>query len=332
MTSGCSGFLYIDCVLPLREKALIARIRHRERLWPGIATGIGDDCAVLKVPAGHELLVTTDFSLENVHFRREWHPAESVGHRCLTRGLSDVAAMGGKPLAAFLSLALPKNLPQSWVDRFFDGFFDLANQHRVTLAGGDIAQSPQGILADIMVVGSVPMGKAVRRSGAKHGDLIYVTGELGGAAQVLAELQRGRKQNLHKYPRHFFPQARLEVGQFLRANHLVSAMIDLSDGLSTDLSHICEESGVGVQIIEAAIPRAGSGQSKEKVALSLALHGGDDYELLFTVRPNKKMSRSIAGVPITQIGRVTREKQIVLVKGNGHSVKLQPSGWEHFAQ
>ena len=168
--------------MPLPEKALIRRIRvqvaKRRARFPGI--GIGDDCAVLPIPRGHQTLVTTDFSLENIHFRRAWHPPESVGHRCLARGLSDIAAMGGMPQAVFLSLALPGSLPQGWVDGFLNGLLELAGDFKVELAGGDTAESPGGILADIVVLGSVPKGKAVLRSGARPGDRIYVTGELGG--------------------------------------------------------------------------------------------------------------------------------------------------------
>ncbi|HKC72449.1 MAG TPA: thiamine-phosphate kinase, partial [Terriglobales bacterium] len=143
------------------------------------------------MPHSHQLLVTTDFSLEGVHFQRKWHPPESVGHRCLTRGLSDIAAMGGEPVAAFLSLALPARLSQRWVDGFLRGFLDLGKKCRVPLAGGDIAQSPAGVLADIVVVGSAPKGSAVLRSGARPGDSLYVTGELGGSALLLERLLRG---------------------------------------------------------------------------------------------------------------------------------------------
>src|SRR5437879_5229055 len=169
---------YSGSVVPLPEKALISGIRRTAVRRAGVAMGIGDDCAVLRIPPGHEALVTTDFSLEGIHFRREWHAPEVVGHRCLTRGLSDIAAMGGEPMAAFLSLALPRNLPQAWVRRFLKGLLALAAQFKVTLAGGDTAESPAGLLADVVVVGSVPTGKALLRSGARPGDRIYVTGEL----------------------------------------------------------------------------------------------------------------------------------------------------------
>src|ERR1700719_1324587 len=143
-----------------------------------VITGIGDDCAVLGRVPGQDSLVTTDFTLEGIHFRRDWHPPESVGHRCLVRGLSDIAAMGGEPVAVFLSLALPRDLRQPWVERFARSLIGLAEKHGATVAGGDTAESPGGILADIIVVGTVPKGRAILRSGAKAGDRIYVSGEL----------------------------------------------------------------------------------------------------------------------------------------------------------
>src|ERR1700726_3684 len=264
----------------LSEKELIRQIRRSARAGKSLVTGIGDDCAVLRVPPGHELLVTTDFTIENVHFRRDCHAPELVGRRCLTRGLSDIAAMGGEPLAAFLSLAGASDVPQKWVNRFLKGLLDLAEEFKVPLAGGDTAQSAAGIQADIVVVGSVPKGKAVLRSGAKAGDQIYVTGELGGSPAALARLAESTPVTA-AYSRYFRPLARLAVGQWLRRLGVASAMIDVSDGLSTDLEHICEESHVGAEIEAEAIPRAHAGPGKKRVALELALHGGDDYELLF---------------------------------------------------
>ena len=178
---------------------------HRPRPSAWRALGIGDDCAILRPPSGHELLVTTDFTLEGSHFRRDWHPPESVGHRTLARGLSDLAAMGARPLAAFLSLALPAKMltsraGQAWVERFFIGLRGLANRHQVPLAGGDTSESPCGlVLADIMLIGSAPSGRALRRSGGGVGDALYVTGELGGAAAELAAMQRRAEK---KHPNH----------------------------------------------------------------------------------------------------------------------------------
>jgi thiamine-monophosphate kinase len=321
----------------IAEKALIAQIRRlaKSKGNPAVLTGIGDDCAVLRLQAGGkgpDTLVTTDFSLEGVHFRREWHSPESVGHRCLTRGLSDIAAMGGKPVAAFLSLALPRALPSAWVTRFVQGLISLAKKHHVTLAGGDTAESPNGILADIVLVGTMPKGKAVLRSGAHAGDRIYVSGELGGSAAAVWQMRKKpkRKLNPRDYPRHFFPQPRVELGQVLCQKGLVSAMIDTSDGLSTDLAHLCEESEVGAEIQAEALPLASVGQPSREVDLELALHGGEDYELLFTAPRSKRLPSQIAGVPVTQIGHVTQFRKGILMIRGGVGIELQPRGWEYF--
>jgi thiamine-monophosphate kinase len=312
--------------MPLPELELIRRIRRAAPSGKS-AHGIGDDCAVLPVPRGHELLVTTDFSLEGIHFRREWHPADSVGHRCLARGLSDVAAMGGIPRYAFLSLALPADLPQRWVGDFLRGFLKLAKQYKVQLAGGDTAQSPAGVLADIVVVGSVPAGKALLRSGARPGDLIYVTGTLGSSVATLQDLRRGKKFWPVTQPRHFYPDPRIAVGQYLREKKLATAMIDTSDSLSTDLRHVCDESRVGATVEAEALPKTDA-----ENALHYALHGGEDYELLFTVPPAraKKLPAQIAGVPITRIGTTTRGRQIKLKNPGGFSQPLPAGGWQHF--
>jgi thiamine-monophosphate kinase len=338
----------IPFAVPLTEKALIAEIRHMAkqsvrrrqpdasvrstRSAPAVLTGIGDDCAVLQVRPRHQILVTTDFSLEGIHFQRDWHPAEAVGHRCLARGLSDIAAMGGEPLAAFLSLALPRDLSQAWVRRFLRGLIALAQQFGVTLAGGDTAQSPNGILADIVVFGTVPKGKAVLRSGARAGDLIYVSGELGGSAGAVEGMRRNPKPRLNPqdYPRHFFPEPRIELGRVLREKGLVSAMIDTSDGLSTDLAHLCEESGVGAEVEAQLVPRATVGKPAREVDLELALHGGEDYELLFTAPATRQIPSRMAHVPLTHIGRITRSRKTLLVDRGGVRHELQPRGWEHF--
>jgi thiamine-monophosphate kinase len=348
-------FRYSVDAVPVAEKALIAQIRRLAREGQNLAgrsargthshrsivAGIGDDCAVLRLPPGREFLVTTDFSLEGIHFRRDWHPPESVGHRCLARGLSDIAAMGGDPVAAFLSLALPRNLPRAWVGKFLRGLLGLAGKFGVTLAGGDTAESPDGILADIVVVGTVPKGNAILRSGARPGDRIYVSGALGGSATALQQLmsQQGTKQktkssrrklNPAEYPRHFFPEPRIELGRMLREKGLASAMIDTSDGLSTDLAHICQESSVGAEIEGEAIPRGRVGRPAHEVDLELALHGGEDYELLFTAPRNQTMPSRVAGVPITQIGHITRTRKILLRSCGDVVEKLEPRGWEHF--
>ncbi len=327
--------------MPLSEKKLIQQIRRMAGGGESVRTGIGDDCAVLRVPSGHDLLVTTDFTIEKVHFRRDWHRPELVGQRCLTRGLSDIAAMGGKPEAAFLSLAVPGDLPQKWVDRFLKGLLELAEDFKVPLAGGDTAESAGGIQADIVVVGSVPKGKAVLRSGAKPGERIYVTGELGGSAAALARLSKSKLVGagyLRNFSGYSLPRARVAVGQRLRQRGMASAMIDLSDGLSTDLEHICQESRVGAEIEAEAIPRAKVGQGevgrgkkdlgKKRVGLEFALHGGDDYELLFTSA--SAVPAQVAGVRVTRIGRTTRSAGMRLIAPDGKAQRLKAGGWEHF--
>ena len=325
-------------VLRLTEKALIRRIRHQAkapRRRGVVRAGIGDDAAVLECPSGFEILLTTDFSLEGVHFRREWHPPDSVGHRCLTRGLSDIAAMGGEPTAAFLSLALPSDLPQSWVDRFMSGLLRLAKQFGVPLAGGDTAESPAGVLADIVVVGRVPAGKGLLRSGARVGDSIYVTGELGRSSWTLHQLREGvlvalgpkGKPRYTAHEPHFYPQPRVAVGRWLRERGLATAAIDVSDGLSTDLGHICEESGVGALVHEAAIPRP---RGLPISSLHYPLHGGEDYELLFTAPQSRPVPRKIARVRVTRIGEIIPGRDMWLVDSHGQRERLAPRGWEHF--
>ena len=313
--------------MPLPELELIQRIRRTASRTPTkLGRGIGDDCAVVEIPRGHEVLATTDFSLEGVHFRREWHPPDSVGHRCLARGLSDIAAMAGIPRAVFLSLALPADLPQHWVDEFIRGFLNLARRYSVTLAGGDIAQSPNGILADIVVIGMIPKGKAVLRSGACPGDILYVSGTLGASVATLEELRAGKKLQPQAHLCHFYPDPRIALGRYLREHKLASAMIDTSDGLSTDLRHICDESRVGAIIDVAALPTTRADNPRQ-----LALHGGEDYELLFTTPANKRIPSKIAGVPITRIGAITRGGQVKVQFPGGKLKPLAAAGWQHFA-
>jgi thiamine-monophosphate kinase len=315
------------------ERELIAGIRRRAdqllmgRRKSGILTlGIGDDCAVLRPRRAKEIVVTTDLSLEHVHFRRDWHPPQSVGHRCLARGLSDLAAMGARPEAAFLSLALPSALTGVWMDGFFDGFMALAKRYRVPLAGGDMAKSPT-VVADIVLLGSVARGKALLRSRARAGDLIYVTGALGGSAAELSGLQRKPAGFIGKdklgHP-HLYPEPRLAAGRKL--TKLATAAIDLSDGLSTDLAHLCEESGLSAEIEADALP------VDARATLEQALHGGEDYELLFTASAKTSIPRQLGGVSVHAIGRMKKPRKgprVQLDRG-GKRIALAAGGWEHF--
>lgn len=331
---------------PLGELALIDRIRGGSAVASRpVALGIGDDCAILRPPAGHEILITTDFSLEGRHFLRERHSPESVGHRCLARGLSDLAAMGASPLAAFLSLALPAAMLRTqrgldWIDRFFNGLNRLGRLHNTPLAGGDTTESPADlILADIVLVGAAPQGRSLRRSGAHAGDALYVTGALGGASAELGRLlsrhSRPRVTDIAGHP-HLFPEPRLAVGRALLRRGLATAAIDVSDGLSTDMAHLCEASKLRAEIEDAAIPiHPLATQLSPVEALNAALNGGEDYELLFAASPSIRMPRTIAGVRITRIGVLmphsSRGPTITLLGRDGRRSPLAASGWEHFS-
>ncbi|HEV2133642.1 MAG TPA: thiamine-phosphate kinase [Terracidiphilus sp.] len=336
------------------ELDILARIRRRVALVRSaeLPLGIGDDCALIRPRPGEDLAVTTDLSIAGRHFRLDWHPPESVGHRTIARGLSDLAATGARPVAAFLSLGLPGELTRpgprgsataakSWLDRFLDGFLGLARAHHTPLAGGDLAESPIAA-ADIILIGAVPRGRALLRSGAKPGDVIYVTGALGGAAAALARLAQIAKAAGESHTRplklphkfaaqlapHLYPQPRLPQGQWLVRRRLATAGMDISDGLSTDLAHICDESEVAAEIDASALP-IGPGAT-----LAQALNGGEDYELLFTATASTRMPRVIAGVPLTPIGRILpprkRHPQAVLLTTDGPQ-PLEPRGWQHFA-
>lgn len=339
------------------ERAFIEALRRRSKpQTSSVRLGMGDDCAILRPRQGEEIVITTDFSLENVHFRRDWHSAEAVGHRCLARGLSDLAAMGARPLAAFLSLAVPAELTisrtgGSWADRFVSGLLALAALHKVPLAGGDTAQSPSSsesglVAADIVLVGGVARGRALLRCGARAGDMIYVTGALGGAAAELLALSRTpakfrkRVSAAAGHP-HLFPEPRLVIGRRLVTKRLATAAIDLSDGLSIDLRHICEESGLAAELEAAAIPVhrlaiAAEAHRWIASAMKLALDGGEDYELLFTANSRVKVPSKIAGVAIHPIGRMKPRRAgqplVRMVLPDGKYAAVEAGGWEHFRE
>jgi len=302
------------------EQGIIAFLRGlktREPTASSTPVGIGDDAAVLRVPKGHDLLVTTDLFVEGVHFLRGGRgklSGAAAGRRALGRALSDLAAMGGEPHWAFLSLALPKGFPAAWLRDFLRAFVAAAGSYGVKLAGGDTGSSGSAaFLVDVVVCGSAPRGAAVLRSGAKPGDVLFVSGRLGATAAALA----ARRSLPPTRPR-------LRLGQHLRRQRLAAAMIDISDGLSTDLSHLTEESRVGAEIEVRRLPRSGT--------LEQALHGGEDYELLFAVRPGRAalVRPKLAGINLTRIGRVVRGKGLILVYPDGSRKSLQPGGWEHF--
>ena len=275
--------------------------------------GIGDDCAIFRPRGGAEdLLFTTDMLLEDVHFRRSTHRAQDVGYKALARGLSDIAAMGGQPRFCLLSLAVPDWADQAWVDRFYDGFLELAVTTGTPLAGGDLARAEK-FACDVTVCGGAPKNEALLRSGARPGDAIYVSGRLGGSALGLATGKGAA------WKRHLRPEPRLALGRFVRERLRATAAMDLSDGLSLDLNRMCVASRVSA-VIEA--PPIFPGASVEQ-----ALHGGEDYELLFTLRANVRPPADFEGLPLTRIGTITkRTSTTVTLDGK----PLAPLGFDHF--
>jgi thiamine-monophosphate kinase len=301
------------------ERAITERLRKAAVIPAGspVVLGIGDDCAIYR-PRGSadDLLFTTDLFLEGVHFLRETHKAAEAGRKALVRSLSDIAAMGGSPRFCLVSLCVPMwanaGGKTRWVDQFFDGLLALAAATGTVLAGGDLAQGEK-LACDVMVCGAVPRGTALRRDGARAGDDIYVSGALGGSALGL-DVMKGKARR-----RHVYPEPRLALGQFLREKLRATSAIDISDGLSLDLRRICLASGVSAEI--DAPPRF-PGASIEQ-----SLHGGEEYELLFTVRGGMKVPAEFDGISLTRIGRVAR--------GTAGEVRfegkpLPPMGYDHF--
>ena len=278
-----------------------------------IKVGIGDDCAILR-PRGssEDLLFTTDMLLEDVHLRRSSHTPEAIGHKALARGLSDIAAMGGEPRFCLLSLAVPMWADARWLQRFYRGFMRLAGRTGTPLAGGDLARAER-LVCDIIVCGAAPGGTALLRSGAKPGDRVYVSGTLGGSALGL-RMQAGKA-----WRRHSRPEPRLRLGRFLREKLRASAAIDLSDGLSLDLHRLCVASRVSAAI-EA--PPVFPGATIED-----ALHGGEDYELLFTAPAGTRVPRDFKGLALSCIGVVEKGKVgAVYLAG----LRLAQLGFDHF--
>ena len=303
----------------------------------GVRLGIGDDAALFRPKPVHETILTCDWFLEGTHFLRDKHPPEAVGWKCLARAVSDVAAMGGVPRCFLLSLALPETHTVRWLDAFLGGLRRAARKFECVLAGGDTTRSLE-ILISVAVVGEVRKARAVRRSGARAGDILYVSGRLGEAELGLRTLRSSKKQVRADNPllrKHLYPEPRLALSQWLAKNGLATAMMDLSDGFSSDLPRLCDASGVGARVEIARIPAvriSDEDRSRGIDPLQLALHGGDDYELLFTSSPNKvqKLPRAFRGVALTPIGRMTKKLELVLLEENGCAQQLKPGGWDPF--
>ena len=296
------------------EEEMIARIRRRAGLPASgsIVLGIGDDCAIFRPRGSNEdLLFTTDMLIEGTHFLRA-HPPADLGWKALARGLSDIAAMGGEPRFCLLSLAVAEWGDARWVDGFYRGLLRLAHREKTALAGGDLARTDK-VMCDIVVCGAVPRGAGLRRDGARAGNAIYVSGRLGGSARGLATRQGAA------WKRHRRPEPRLALGQFLRTKLRATAAMDLSDGLSLDLHRLCLASGLSAEVER---PPAFRGATIEQ-----ALHGGEDYELLFTVGARTRTPAEFEGIPLTRIGTM-RKGHPGLVELDG--IPLAPLGYDHF--
>ncbi len=299
---------------------------------------VGDDCAVLPKDAVTDMVITADMLVEDVDFRLDWTSPEVLGSKVLAVSLSDIAAMGGKPVWSMLSIGLPVRVWNTdFLDRFYEGWNTVAQHHGVELVGGDISRTPERLIFDSIVGGQTVKGKAILRSGAKPGDSIFVTGELGGAAGGLMLLESGvrfaeaNEKRKRLIERQIRPAPRLAVSAYLAENDLATSMIDISDGLSSDLYHLCDASGVGADIIGDRIP-TDAGLTSLSIShdrvIGMAISGGEDFELLFTSRAKEI---SVPGLPaVHRIGEVTANIGVVKVTAKDGLSILPRSGYRHF--
>lgn len=335
------------------EFDFIDRIRRQVKTSsPDLILGIGDDTAILRELSGRESLLTVDLLVEDVDFKLDYAVPHMLGHKALAVSLSDIAAMGGTPRFSLLTLGIPPRLtdspaPPFWED-FFAGYFALAERFGVTLIGGDMSATPERLTIDSIVMGHCRAGQAVRRSGSRPGDAIYVTGELGASAAGLKLLLAGQRvkedgDNLAQTAlrAHLRPEPRVEFGRLLGEAGIARAMIDISDGLAQDLAHLCEESRVRAVIDRQRIPVSNCLSLLalgEDERFSLAIGGGEDFELLFTAseKDDAKL-RQIAercALPLTRIGEVLElaEGPSMMLKDRGHVSPLDVRGYEHFVK
>jgi thiamine-monophosphate kinase len=329
----------------LGEFGLIHLLRSRLKAHnPEIIEGIGNDAAVIRPKAGWDLVFTTDMLVEHCHFELKTIDPFSLGAKTVAVNLSDCAAMGAKPLAAVVSLGLPKGIPVSWVTAFYEGMQGWAESFGLDLVGGDMVGS-RDVTLNVALLGEVEKGKALTRSGAKAGDVLMVTGNLGDSAAGLHSLQHPGKKGREVRPllerKHLMPLPRCVAGRFLAEMGCVTSCIDVSDGLSRELNHLAEESGLGAEVHASALPISDAlGFYCDEWELNpelFALNGGEDYELLFTV-PAKKAGEVLGRLPaetgasVKPIGRmVPKGKGVRLIDSKGKGSFLRPKGYDHFA-
>jgi thiamine-monophosphate kinase len=323
-------------VAELTERELIARIQRRLPPAPEwLLVGPGDDSAVVEPERNRVEVLSVDCLVDTVHFDRKFVPADAIGHRALAVNLSDLAAMGASPRFALLSIALPKTLPVVDFDGIVDGVTALATRHRMHIAGGNLTSTPGPLTVDVTVVGTVKRRQALTRGGARPGDELYVTGAVGSARAALEQLRTGRTSALAAA--YLRPEARLRVGTLLARNRVASACMDLSDGLADAVRQVAGASGVGAHIEADAVPIEPLArewfEAQQQDPVVPALAGGDDYELLFAVRPHLRRRlaavRRLADVPITRIGVCTAAPELVVSSSDGNAVPLPP-GYGHF--
>jgi thiamine-monophosphate kinase len=306
-----------------------------------IIKGVGDDAAVIRQQGAREdWVVTTDMLLEDVDFQKAWLTAGQLGHKSLAVNLSDLAAMGARPRFHIVSLGIPATIPDKWIVQFYQGLAKLASAHKTLLIGGDLSRSTNGIQVTITALGETWHRQAIYRSGGSAGDVLYVTGTLGKAAAGLELLRKEQTKGATASQKealkaHKTPNPRCDVGLWLLQNHYASCMMDLSDGISTDLPRLCSSSNVGAEIYPGALPIFSASKSWKLDPLNLALNGGEDFELLFAV-PRNVAAKFAEAYPkrfprVTRIGILTSSKGIVLREASGKPARhLANGGFDHF--
>ena len=305
-----------------------------------VAVGTGDDATVIRCPPDREWAVTVDAFVEGIHFLADRHPLESVGYKALSRATSDLAAMGAQPRFFLLTLGLPSRRTGAWLDGMLKGLARAARTLGLRLVGGDTTRTAS-VFMSLTVIGEIQRGRAITRSGARPGDAVYVSGRLGrahlGLEIMLTRIKPRGALGAALRP-HLYPRIRLELGAGLASHRLASAMIDISDGLSTDLARLCSASGVAARLYAkkipvADVPAALAKRLKHAVdPMAMALHGGEDYELLFTVpkRQIPKLRRAPGFRDLTEIGVITGGEGLALVDVDGKECSLTPGGWDPF--
>jgi len=314
------------------------KVYHRN---PKILVSIGDDAAIIKSSASKYLILTTDTLLENIHFDLSYFSFGDLGHRALVANLSDIAAMGGLPVTAIVTLGLPDYVSVENVLELYVGMNLLARKFNCPISGGDVTSSPKGLFITISVLGEVEKNYLTLRSKAKAGDLICVTGELGESQAGLELLQKSKTNKKLKYSKgliqkHLAPQPKIKEAREIIKKLKPNSMIDISDGLASEVSHIAQASKLGAVIYESEIPVSSKAKQAGKILnknpLNWALYGGEEYEILFTIPKNriKRLIELSQKIKLTVVGEMKKEKGVFLLKPNGKKERIKKGGFRHF--